>query len=240
MRVDQQVVLLTRAILHMVPQQCLRLETELFERRDRALLVDRHLRDHLLDPAVQRLREDRFRQRPPQPLAPHLAADQHTQLAHVLRPWRVAEVQAALAEDPAVALRDDRHDLIGFDVVHPRRYHPGVGDVRPEEQQVVVGERLRERQELRDISPAQPPELDRAAVFEFRLPWKGKRSVRVHTDRTESHSLIFGHSRKIALGPATRLTCPPFSKTSSLSSLPTTDVTSFVASQGAMWSCWAS
>src|SRR5438874_12025651 len=153
---------------------------------------------------------------------------------------RAAQVQARVSVDTPLSLGDDRDDAAEIHVVEPRIDDIWVGDVDAKEEQVVFRECAGELKERLTVSPLQQAQRDVVSVGELHGAWQRERIVVLaHIDRTDSHSFTFGHKRVTAFIPATRLTCPPFSTTSSLSSLLTSCVSLCVASYGAMWSCWA-
>src|SRR4029079_8355169 len=88
---------------------------------------------------------------------------------------------------------------------------------------------LRESQHRSLVRPGHLTEFDFAGIG-LGVPRIG--TCFAHVDLLPSQLSSFGHSRLIALAPATRLTCPPFSITSSLSAEPTLVIKSLPASSG--------
>src|SRR6266576_2395274 len=83
--------------------------------------------------------------------------------------------------------RQQAGDVAALDLIDPGRQHLRLADVARQEQEIVGGKLLREIEHRHFVGTRHQAELS------------------------------FGHSRLMALAPATRLTWPPFSITSSLS-----------------------
>ena len=93
------------------------------------------------------------------------------------------------------------------------------------------------RQAARKVQHGGLVRLRHVAEFDVaRIGLDGARigTLFAHVDRSLSQESSFGHSRLTAFGPATRLTWPPFSMTSSLSVEPTFAISGFAASYGTM------
>src|SRR4051794_11049112 len=68
-------------VADMIAQQCLGLEAEALEQRDRGLLIDRHLDRELFEAGAERECEGLLRQRPTHPLSAHIERNHHPDLA---------------------------------------------------------------------------------------------------------------------------------------------------------------
>src|SRR6185369_9561795 len=105
--------------------------------------------------------------------------------------------------------------------------HFGLADVARQEQQIMRRKLLRERQHRGLVAARHHAEFDVAGVG---LDVAGIGTCFAHVDLLPNQESSFGHSRLIALAPATRLTWPPFSMISSLSVEPTLVIRCFAAS----------
>src|SRR5207244_7902099 len=112
-------------------------------------------------------------------------------------------------------------------LVDPGRQHFGLADIARQEQQIMRRKFLRERQHRGLVGARHHAEFDLAGVG-LDVARIGTRFT--HVDLLPSQESSFGHSRLIALAPATRLTWPPFSITSSLSVEPTLAIRCLAAS----------
>ncbi len=214
-----QVVEAALAVLDVVLEQRLGAKAQALEGRDGALLVERHARHHLLDAAAQRRAERLLRQQAAEALAPVVGRHQHPQLGDVRRPRQRVAVDGAVADDRAAALGEDGERVAGLDVAQPVLDHVELRDVAAQEEQVVLLEVLGEAQHRLGVERAHVGQrhVDAADVTQRGVIGI---SLQGHSDRSESQVSIFGHSRCMALAPATRLTWPPFNMTSVLSALP--------------------
>ena len=106
--------------------------------------------------------------------------------------------------------------------------HLGLADVARQEQQIM------HRQFLREVEHGGL--VGRRHQAEFDLAGFGLDAARIgsglaaHIDLSHNHESSFGHSRLMALAPATTLTWPPFRITSSLSVEPTFAIRCLAAS----------
>src|SRR5438477_2681932 len=139
---------------------------------------------------------------------------------------RIANQRAA-TDNLAGRHREQACDCTPLDFLDPRGQYPWLADIARQKQQVMRGQLSREFKHRRFISLRHQPEFDRPR-FGRDLPRIG--SLFTHVDLTPSQESSFGHSRFTALAPATRLTWPPFSTTSSLSVEPTFLISGFAAS----------
>src|SRR4029079_1281122 len=208
------IVLLAVDVPDMVPQQGFGLEAEALEQRDRCLLVDRHLHRELFEAGAERQRKGLLRQRPADALAAHVQRHHHPDLSDMGRPGMRVTHQRAAADHRAVLHRQQALDLASFDLVDPGRQHFWLADIARQEQQIVGRQFLREGEHGRLVGAGHQAEFDLADIG-LDMPRIG--TCFTHVDLLPNQLSSFGHSRLIALGPATRLTWPPFSITSSLS-----------------------
>src|SRR6478736_2435265 len=126
---------------------------------------------------------------------------------------------SALRQPPAVTLHHrPALDPPGLDLVDPGRQHLGLADTARQKQQIVGRRLLAEGEHGRLVRPGHQAEFDVAGAG-LGVPQIG--TCFTHVDLPPNQLSSFGHSRLIALAPATRLTWPPFSITSSLSEEPT-------------------
>src|SRR6185295_14683167 len=109
--------------------------------------------------------------------------------------------------------------------------HLGLADVARQEQQVMRRQLLCKRQHGSLVAARHQAEFNVAGIG---LDVARIGTCFTHVDLLPNQESSFGHSRLIALAPATRLTCPPFSITSSLSVEPTLGIRCFAASYGTM------
>src|SRR6266508_1079349 len=235
---DQQIVRPALAVLDVIAQERLRPEAHPLEDGDGALLIHGHLRDDLLDAEPDRHGEPFLRQQAAESLAAHRGGHHHAHLRDVRGPAQVSAIDRGIAVHHARRLGQDRRDPPALDALHPDGDGVGPGDVAPQEQQVVSGERARERERDLRVGGRHGPQRERVAA-DGDLARIRPRRRGAHTERGESQPSISGHSRRLAFGPATRLTWPPFSTRSRLSSLPTSATSSLAAAYGTMWSCSA-
>src|SRR3954447_7151626 len=152
------------------------------------------------------------------------------------RPGMPVAHQRAAADHRARLHGEDARDVAALDLGDPGRQHLWLTDVARQEQQVVRRQFLRESQNRGFVGARHQAELNFTGIG-LGMPRIGTRFA--HVDLPPSQESSFGHSRLIALAPATRLTWPPFSITSSLSEEPTFAIRCFAASYGTMWSCSA-
>ena len=106
-----------------------------------------------------------------------------------------------------------------LDLLDPGAEHFRLADVARQEQQVVRRKLLREIQHRRLVGRRHHPELD-VAGFGSDMQRIAADFACAHVDLSPSQESSFGHSRLMALAPATRLTWPPFSMISCLSDEP--------------------
>ena len=182
-------------------------------------LVGRHLRDQLLQPELERLREALLDQHAAEPLAAPGRRDQHAQLADVPGPAQLVGEDRGAADHRRAVARDQARQLAAVE-----RPDPGVDDLRMadvarQEQQVVRRQRRDERDQRIAVGGGHPRDLDRRAAA-FDLPGIASRRL-AHVERASSHASSAGHMRFTAFGPAAMLTWPPGSVISLLSFEPT-------------------
>jgi hypothetical protein len=135
--------------------------------------------------------------------------------------------QRATTDHRACLDREQAGDLAALDLVDPGRQHLRLADIARQEQQIVGRELLRESQHRGLVGARHQAKFNVAGVG-FGVPRIG--TCFTHVDLLPSQLSSFGHSRLMAFGPATRLTWPPFSTTSSLSADPTLVIRCFAAS----------
>lgn len=128
---------------------------------------------------------------------------------------RIAD-QGSGADQSAAVDRDEAVDPPVLDRAKPRSNDSRMRQVASKEEQVVFGKVFCKSKH-------------RIAVGRFEAP-----DLVAHVDLSPSHSTSFGHSRLIALPPATKLTCPPFIVTCSLSTDPTIPISGAEAADGTM------
>src|SRR3977135_890173 len=127
--------------------------------------------------------------------------------------------QRAATNYLAVRRRQQTRDRAALDLLDPRRQHFWLADVARQEQQVMRRQSLCKIQHCGLVRRRHQAEFDVARI--------GLDAARIgtgfaaHIDLSPNHESSFGHSRLMALAPATRLTWPPLSITSSLSVEPT-------------------
>ena len=134
------------------------------------------------------------------------------------RPGMRVAHQRAAADDRPRLYREQARDRATLDLVDPGRQHLGLADIARQEQQIMGWQLLREGEHGGLVRPRHHQEFNVAAVG-LDLPRIG--TCFTHVDLLPNQLSSLGHSRLTALGPATRLTWPPFSTTSSLSVEPT-------------------
>ena len=115
---------------------------------------------------------------------------------------RVAHQRAA-ADHRSVFHRQQAHDGAALDLVDPGRQHLWLADVARQEQQIVRREFLRERQHRGLVGARHQAEFNVAGVG---LDVARIGTCFAHVDLLPNQESSFGHSRLIALAPATRLT----------------------------------
>src|SRR3977135_665141 len=127
--------------------------------------------------------------------------------------------QRAATNYLAVLHRQQTRDRAALDLLDPCRQHLWLDDVARQEQQI--------------MSRQSPCQVEHGGLIrwrhqaEFDVARIGLDAARIgtcfaaHIYLSPNHESSFGHSRLRALAPATRLTWPPFSMTSSLSVEPT-------------------
>jgi len=135
------------AVDHEVLQQGLRLEAEALEGGDRARLIRGHLRHDLPQAELTGDQEDLPGQGASQPPRAVARTDLNADLSEVALPGNLVVVEARITGEVAIGLREHRDGSTRREVLHPLRDDLGVGDVRPEKEQVYLGERPRERQD---------------------------------------------------------------------------------------------
>src|ERR1700712_825109 len=144
---------------------------------------------------------------------------------------RIAHQRTA-ADHLAVLHRQQAGDGAALDLLDPGGKHPRLADIARQEQQIVHRKLLREVEDSCFVRRCHQPE--------FNVTGLGLDVARVgtcltaHVDLSPNQESSFGHSRFIALAPATRLTWPPFSITSSLSVEATLGIRCLAASYGTM------
>src|SRR6185312_9871140 len=114
--------------------------------------------------------------------------------------------------------REQADDGAPLDLVDPGRQHLRLADIARQEQEVVGRQLPGEVEHGGFVRPRHQAELDVAGLG-FGVPRVGTGFA--HIDLPPSQESSLGHSRLMALAPATRLTWPPFNITSSLSAEPT-------------------
>src|ERR1700716_2469766 len=230
------VMLLALDIPHMVAQQRFGLEAEAFEQRDRRLLIDRHLHRKLFKAGPQRQREGLLRQRPSDALAANILRHDHSDLADMRRPRMRISHQRTAPDRLPLLHRQQAADVAALDLIDPGRQHLGLADIARQEQEIAGGKLLREIEHRGFVGAGHQTEFNIAGVG---LGMQRVGTCVTHVDLSPSQESSFGHSRLMALAPATRLTWPPFSITSSLSIEPIFWISGFAAAWGARWSCSA-
>src|SRR6266702_8469799 len=121
--------------------------------------------------------------------------------------------QRAAADDLAVLHRKQARDVAALDLMDPGRQHLWLADVARQEQQVMRRQRLREVEHRYLVRPRHQAEFDVAGI---QLGVARIGTCFTHVDLPPNQESSFGHSRLIALAPATRLTSPPLRIPSSL------------------------
>src|SRR5579862_3322003 len=237
-REDQKVMLVALAILHLIAQQCLGTKAHPLKNLDSALLVDRHLRDYLLDAQPERDCESLLRKQAAEALAAHFGGNQDAKLRHMRRPRQLAAIHRRIALHLAAGFSKNAEDASARDAAQPYVDRLGLGNIAAEKEQIVSRERARKGERHRAVVAAHLAQRD-ARAFEIDLARIVAGIFVFHIDRSESHRSSSGHNRRTALGPATKLTCPPLSTMSFLSVLPIRLMTSLADSNGTMWSCSA-
>src|SRR5581483_3322367 len=197
-----------------VPEQRLGLEAEALEQGDRRLLVDRHLHRELLQAFAQSQGKGFLRQRPADALPAHIQRHYHPDAADMGRPGMPVADQRPAADHLAVSDREQALDVTALDLVDPGRQHFWLTDIARQEQEIMRRQLLRKGEHGRLVGPRHQTEFDVAGIG---LDVTGIGTGLTHVDLPPSQESSFGHSRFIALAPATRETWPPFSITSSLS-----------------------
>ena len=130
------------------------------------------------------------------------------------RPAERIAHQRDRADDLAVLLGEQAVDPAVVDRRQPRLDDARVFEIAAEEQQVMLGQVLREGDHRVAVGAAETSD------------------ALAHIDRSASQFASAGHMRLIALPPATRLTCPPFSMISCLSGDPIIPSSGADASRG--------
>src|SRR5260370_41098473 len=118
-RENQQIMLVALAILDVIAQERFGFETHPFEGSHGAFLIDRHLRDHLLNTKPERYRERFLRQQPSETFATHRRRNKHTQLRHMRRPRELTTIDSRIALHLAFALGEDTLDASSCDSTYP-------------------------------------------------------------------------------------------------------------------------
>ena len=233
---DEQVVLLAGKVADVVPQQALGAEAEALERRDGALLVRRHAGDDLLDPGDDGRLERLLHEQPAQALAARSLGDDDADLGDVGGPLQLAAVDGRVADHLFVREGEQSRHLLRLDVADPLVDHLGVADVAAQKQEVVIRQAVGEREQGAAVARVHGAHRQVDDAQPARHPADGRHRLltlvrhRLYTDRSASHSSSRGHRRRTAFRPATRLTWPPFSMSSCLSSAPTIGTRSRAAS----------
>src|SRR5258706_12245999 len=218
---DRKVVRVARSIADLVLQQRLGPETQALEQHHRTDLIGGHLRGELFQPALRRDRIDRLEQVAPQPCTAALRCYQQADLSDMGAPAERVAHQRSGAHELAILLGDQAVDPAFLDRAEPGLDHARMFQVAAKEQQVMLRQALRKGDH-------------RVAVVRRKAA-----NVMAHVDLSPSPSPSFGHTRLSALPPATRLTCPPFNVTCSLSREPTLSISGAEAADGTIWSCSA-
>src|SRR5581483_3299677 len=208
------VVLPAVDIPDMVPEQGFGLEAEALEQGDRRLLVDRHLHRELLQAFAQSQGKGLLRQRPADAPPAHIQRHYHPDAADMRRPGMPVADQRPAADHLAVSDCEQALDVAALDLVDPGRQHFWLNGIAGQEKEVMRRQLLRKGEHGRLVGPRHQTEFDVAGIG---LDVTGIGTGLTHVDLPPSQESSFGHSRFIALAPATRETWPPFSITSSLS-----------------------
>ena len=119
------------------------------------------------------------------------------------RPGMRVAHQRPAADNVAVLHRKQARDVAALDLVNPGRQYLGLADVARQEQQVVRRQRLRELEHRQLVRPRHQAEFDVAGI---QLGVARIGTCFTHVDLPPNQESSFGHSRLIALAPATRLT----------------------------------
>ena len=167
------------------------------------VLVDSHLHRELFQPGSQGQRKGLLRQRPADALPAHVLRDHHPNLADMGRPRMRIAHQRAATDHRATLERQQARDQPALDLADPGRQHLGLADIARQEQQIVRRQFLRKRQYRSLVSAGHQTKFDLAGV--------GLGVARIgtcfaHMDLLPNQLSSFGHSRLMALGPATTLT----------------------------------
>ena len=149
---------------NMIAQHRLAAKPGFLEQRDRAALVGCHPRGQLGRTAFARDRHGRLEQRAPQPLAAHRGRDQHAQFSDMRRPAQRIDDDSSRPDDHVVAPRDQAVDLASAEGVGPRLDHTCVLQVAAQEQQIVLGQRLREFGDRDGVSACERADADPATA----------------------------------------------------------------------------
>src|SRR6185436_12594790 len=131
------------------------------------------------------------------------------------------------ADHRPVLHRHQADDGAALDLVDPGRQHFWLADIARQEQQIMRRKLLRKSQHCGLVAARHQAEFDVAGVG---LDVARIGTCFAHVDLLPNQESSFGHSRLMALAPATTLTWPPLRITSSLSVEPTLAIRCFAAS----------
>src|SRR5437879_2720615 len=111
--------------------------------------------------------------------------------------------QSTAADHLAVLHSQEAYDVATLDLMDPGRQHFRLTDIARQEQKVVRRQRFRKRKHRGFVGAGHQAEFDVAGIS---LGVARIGTLLTHVDLPPSQESSLGHSRLIALAPATRLT----------------------------------